>query len=120
VKLRFLTYSSVYLHMYVYQVTFDLLILLHRSIFPIHPNFRLVAIGEPKKSASQSERKSPLHSPWINPELLSMFQFHHVMPLPVDQEKEVILRKVRNVLVGFIQHVGSELEQAIDFKRPSQ
>ena len=106
--------------MYVYQVTFDLLILLHRSIYPIHPNFRLVAIGEPKKSAGQSERKSPLHFPWISPELLSMFQFHHVMPLPVDQEKEVIMHKVCNVLVGFIQHVGGELEQAIDFKRPSQ
>ena len=60
----------------------------------MHPNFRLVAIGEPKKSAGHAGGVSPLHSPWISPELLSMFQFHPVTPLPVDQEREVILGKV--------------------------
>ena len=62
---------------------------LPRSIYPIHPGFRVVAVGEHLKSSGSSSQAS-----WITPELLTMFQFHHVPPLPIDQEREVLMSRV--------------------------
>ncbi len=49
-------------------------------------------------SSSQSGRNSSGHAPsaapWLSPELLSMFQFHNVKVLPVEQEREIIQHKV--------------------------
>ena len=69
-----------------------------RNIFPIHPNFRLIGIGETQKSSSSGQRGfSQSLASWISPELLSIFHFHHVKSLPVSQEKEIIQRKVINL-----------------------
>lgn len=72
------------------------IILLVRNIFAVHPNFRLVGVGETHKSSSTGQQSGspPSLASWITPELLSMFHFHHVKPLPMDQERQVIMRKV--------------------------
>ena len=62
-----------------------------RRVLPIHPNFRVVAVGEPE---AKSRERSAAKSSWLNPEVLSMFHFHHVTPLPQEQEREVIMKKV--------------------------
>ena len=61
-----------------------------RSIYPIQSRFRVVGVGEPPKSSGSSPQAS-----WINPDLLTMFQFHSTLPLPVDEEREVLHTKVR-------------------------
>ncbi len=65
-----------------------------RKIYPIHPKFRLVGVGETHKSSGGESASSPSLASWLSPELLSMFQFHHVKPLPVQQERDIILSKV--------------------------
>ena len=72
-----------------------------RKIFSVHPKFRMIGIGETVKSSGSSQPSghgssghAPSLAPWISPEVMSMFQFHHVKALPVDQEKLVIQHKV--------------------------
>ena len=68
----------------------DILVFSHlRCIYPIHPAFRVVGLGEPVNSAEGSSQ--PL---WISPEVLTMFQFHHVPPLPIRQERHILENKV--------------------------
>jgi MoxR-like ATPase len=60
-----------------------------RCIYPIHPAFRVVGLGEPVISAEGSSQPS-----WISPEVLTMFQFHHIPPLPIHQERHILENKV--------------------------
>lgn len=60
-----------------------------RKIFPVHPKFRIVAIGEPV-----SHTVSPSATNWLSPEVVSMFQFTHLTPLPKNEEKQLIVGKV--------------------------
>ena len=73
-----------------------LLIFPCRKIYPIHPKFRLIGVGETHKSSANQSGSSPSVASWLSPELLSMFHFHHVRPLPVEQEKQIIRSKVRS------------------------
>ena len=74
-----------------------------RKIFPVHPKFRMIGVGETLKSSGSNQTggsgsgPTPSLAPWISPELLSMFQFHHVKALPVDQERHIIQHKVHTV-----------------------
>ncbi|KAG7467129.1 hypothetical protein MATL_G00150010 [Megalops atlanticus] len=54
-----------------------------RSIFPIHPSFRIVALAEPPVAGSTSQQ-------WLGPELLTMFLFHTMKPLGVAEETAII------------------------------
>lgn len=56
---------------------------LTRSIFPIHPSFRLLALAEPPVQGSRGQQ-------WLNPEILTMFFFHTVKPLDVAEEASII------------------------------
>ena len=67
----------------------------HRSIHKIHPKFRVIGIGEPQKQTSRMGGVSSTQTSWLHPELLSMFPYHHVKPLPREEERKVILSKVR-------------------------
>ena len=68
----------------------DILVFSHlRCIYPIHPAFRVVGLGEPVISAEGSSQPS-----WISPEVLTMFQFHHIPPLPIHQERHILENKV--------------------------
>ncbi|MBN3308156.1 VWA8 protein, partial [Amia calva] len=61
-----------------------------RSIFPIHPSFRIVALAEPPLVGSSSQQ-------WLGPELLTMFLFHPVNLLGMAEEAEVIRGMTPNV-----------------------
>ncbi len=54
-----------------------------RSIFPIHPSFRVVALAEPPVIGSSTQQ-------WLNPELLTLFLYHHLRPLSFAEEMDVI------------------------------
>lgn len=57
-----------------------------RGIFPISDKFRIVGLAE-HGSGAQVDLQS-------DPEFVSMFLFHHVEPLGMEGEREVILSKV--------------------------
>ncbi|PNI60300.1 VWA8 isoform 3 [Pan troglodytes] len=61
-----------------------------RSIFPIHPSFRVIALAEPPVIGSTAHQ-------WLGPEFLTMFFFHYMKPLVKSEEIQVIKEKVPNV-----------------------
>ncbi|XP_062982036.1 von Willebrand factor A domain-containing protein 8 [Elgaria multicarinata webbii] len=61
-----------------------------RSIFPIHPSFRIIALAEPPVVGSTTQQ-------WLGPELLTLFLFHHIKPLSKSEEIRVIKEMVPNV-----------------------
>ncbi|XP_053164187.1 von Willebrand factor A domain-containing protein 8 isoform X2 [Hemicordylus capensis] len=65
-------------------------ILQQRSIFPIHPSFRIIALAEPPVIGSTTQQ-------WLGPELLTLFLFHHMKPLSKSEEIKVIKGMVPNV-----------------------
>nr|XP_005585792.1 PREDICTED: von Willebrand factor A domain-containing protein 8 isoform X1 [Macaca fascicularis] len=60
-----------------------------RSIFPIHPSFRIIALAEPPVIGSTTHQ-------WLGPEFLTMFFFHYMKPLVKSEEIQVIKEKVPN------------------------
>lgn len=62
----------------------------NRSIFPIHPSFRIIALAEPPIVGSTTQQ-------WLGPEFLTMFFFHHMKPLVKSEEIQVIKETVPNV-----------------------
>ncbi|XP_006837671.1 PREDICTED: von Willebrand factor A domain-containing protein 8-like [Chrysochloris asiatica] len=61
-----------------------------RSIFPIHPSFRIIALAEPPVIGSTTQQ-------WLGPEFLTMFFFHHMKPLVKSEEIQVIKEMVPNI-----------------------
>ncbi|KAL3861823.1 hypothetical protein ACJMK2_007838 [Sinanodonta woodiana] len=60
-----------------------------RKIYPIHPGFRIIALGEPPVVGSSTQQ-------WLNPEMLTMFLFHNMRPLAEAEETTVIKSLVPN------------------------
>ncbi|KAJ3641595.1 hypothetical protein Zmor_028095 [Zophobas morio] len=56
------------------------------GILPIHPDFRIIAIGEPPSLNSPTGN-------WMTPELLSLFLFHEVRTLSKEEELHIIASK---------------------------
>ncbi|KAF4025563.1 hypothetical protein G4228_017818 [Cervus hanglu yarkandensis] len=54
-----------------------------RSIFPVHPSFRIIALAEPPVIGSTTQQ-------WLGPEFLTMFFFHYMKPLVKSEEIQVI------------------------------
>lgn len=66
-----------------------------RSIFPIHPSFRVLALAEPPVvGASSSNSKG---QQWLGPELLTMFLYHTVTPMSKAEELDLIEGLAPNV-----------------------
>ncbi|XP_072301028.1 von Willebrand factor A domain-containing protein 8 [Eucyclogobius newberryi] len=65
-----------------------------RSIFPIHPSFRVLALAEPPVLASGSSSKG---QQWLGPELLTMFLYHTVTPMSKAEEMALIEGLAPNV-----------------------
>ncbi|KAG5885894.1 hypothetical protein JTB14_019153 [Gonioctena quinquepunctata] len=60
---------------------------LHESgVFEIHPNFRIVAIGEPPNLQATAGN-------WMSPEILSLFVFHEMRTLSKQEEMHIITTK---------------------------
>lgn len=66
-----------------------------RSIFPIHPSFRILALAEPPVvGANGSNSKG---QQWLGPELLTMFLYHTVTPMSKAEEMELVEGLAPNV-----------------------
>ncbi|XP_059683052.1 von Willebrand factor A domain-containing protein 8 [Gavia stellata] len=61
-----------------------------RSIFPIHPSFRIVVLAEPPVIGSSTQQ-------WLGPEFLTLFLFHNVRSLSKSEEIQVIKDMIPNV-----------------------
>uniref|UniRef100_A0A8P0TBS6 von Willebrand factor A domain-containing protein 8 n=1 Tax=Canis lupus familiaris TaxID=9615 RepID=A0A8P0TBS6_CANLF len=61
-----------------------------RSIFPVHPSFRIIALAEPPVIGSTTQQ-------WLGPEFLTMFLFHYMKPLVKSEEIQVIKEMVPNI-----------------------
>uniref|UniRef100_A0A3Q1FF48 von Willebrand factor A domain-containing protein 8 n=1 Tax=Acanthochromis polyacanthus TaxID=80966 RepID=A0A3Q1FF48_9TELE len=71
-----------------------------RSIFPIHPSFRVLALAEPPvvgASTSNSSSSGSKGQQWLGPELLTMFVYHTVTPLAKAEEMGLIQGLCPNV-----------------------
>lgn len=60
-----------------------------RSIVPIHPSFRVLALAEPPATGTNTSSNSRGQQ-WLNPELLTMFLYHIVTPLSKVEEMDLI------------------------------
>lgn len=67
------------------QLNLDEKQLMDSGILKAHPDFRIVAIGEPSTTQSGN---------WLSPEVLSLFAFHEVRPLSKEEEMHIITSKV--------------------------
>ncbi|XP_068022589.1 von Willebrand factor A domain-containing protein 8 [Melanerpes formicivorus] len=61
-----------------------------RSIFPIHPSFRIVVLAEPPVIGSSTQQ-------WLGPEFLTLFLFHNIRTLSRREETEVIKQMIPDV-----------------------
>lgn len=57
-----------------------------KGVLQIHPEFRIVAIGEPPTLQTGAN--------WLSPEVLSLFLFHEAKPLNKHEEMHVITSQV--------------------------
>ncbi|XP_076011540.1 von Willebrand factor A domain-containing protein 8 isoform X2 [Genypterus blacodes] len=68
-----------------------------RSIFPIHPSFRVLALAEPPVVGAGTSSNSSRGQQWLGPELLTMFLYHTVTPLARAEEISLIQGLAPNV-----------------------
>ncbi|XP_051999049.1 von Willebrand factor A domain-containing protein 8 [Xyrauchen texanus] len=81
-----------------------------RSIFPIHPSFRVIALAEPPQVSSTTQQ-------WLGPEILTMFLFHNIKPLAKAEEMAVLQGMVPNVpseAVEQLLHLTHSLRKSND------
>lgn len=58
-----------------------------RNVLPIHPSFRIIAIGQ---LSNPSVVKSSKLNQFLNAELLTMFNIHYLDPLPLEESYSII------------------------------
>ncbi|KAK7153741.1 hypothetical protein R3I94_007188 [Phoxinus phoxinus] len=81
-----------------------------RSIFPIHPSFRIIALAEPPQVGSTTQQ-------WLGPEILTMFLFHTIKPLAKAEETAILQGMIPNVpkeAVEQLQHLTHSLRKSSD------
>uniref|UniRef100_A0A8C9W2Q1 von Willebrand factor A domain-containing protein 8 n=1 Tax=Scleropages formosus TaxID=113540 RepID=A0A8C9W2Q1_SCLFO len=81
-----------------------------RSIFPIHPAFRIIALAEPPVVGSSSQQ-------WLSPEIITMFLFHTMKPLDVAEETTIIQAMAPNTPAEAVQqllHLTHSLRKTSD------
>ncbi|XP_043927636.1 von Willebrand factor A domain-containing protein 8 [Protopterus annectens] len=72
-----------------------------RSILPIHPSFRIIALAEPPVVGSSTQQ-------WLSPELLTMFLFHILKPFSIREEVQVVK--------GLVSHIPQDaVDQLLKF-----
>uniref|UniRef100_H2YJD9 von Willebrand factor A domain-containing protein 8 n=1 Tax=Ciona savignyi TaxID=51511 RepID=H2YJD9_CIOSA len=67
-----------------------------KAVYRIHPSFRMIGLAEPPTTGSSAQQ-------WLNPELLTLFLYHHMEPLSVNNELEVIQKLVPDVSMDEIK-----------------
>lgn len=61
--------------------------MMDNGILRIHPSFRIIGLAEPPKAGSPNQQ-------WLNPEILTLFLYHHMAPLTTEFEMEIIQKMV--------------------------
>lgn len=82
-----------------------------RKVFPIHPAFRIIALSEPPVPGSASQQ-------WMTPEMLTMFLFHHLRPLSLKEEVDVVTKVVQKCpnmdkLLKFVHELRKSTDPAM-------
>lgn len=82
-----------------------------RKVYPIHPAFRILALSEPPVPGSASQQ-------WMTPEMLTMFLFHHLRPLSLKEERDVVSKVVPNCpnmdkLMNFVHELRKSNDAAL-------
>ncbi|XP_053732319.1 von Willebrand factor A domain-containing protein 8 [Synchiropus splendidus] len=88
-----------------------------RSIFPIHPSFRVLALAEPPVVGASTAGSNSKGQQWLGPELLTMFLYHTVHPLSRTEEITLIQGLTPNVppeAVEQLLHLTHGLRQTND------
>ena len=65
-----------------------------RSLFCIHPSFRIIGLSEPPVVGSSTQQ-------WLNSEMLTTFLFHHMRALEPQEELAVVKKLVRKTILYF-------------------
>lgn len=73
-----------------------------RGLLRIHPSFRIVALSELPVIGSSSQQ-------WLSSELLTMFLYHRMRPLSMDEELHVIKKLVRAFSFSALSQTRNEL-----------
>lgn len=96
-------FSGAYTHTVIFHCErcYDLMcvcVCFLRSIVPIHPSFRVVALAEPPvvSASTPTNSSSSGTQQWLSPELLTMFLYHTVPPMTKAEEMDLILGLVRH------------------------
>lgn len=81
------------------------------KVFPIHPAFRIIALSEPPVPGSASQQ-------WMTPEMLTMFLFHHLRPLSLKEEVDVVTKVVQKCpnmdkLLKFVHELRKSTDPAM-------
>nr|XP_009670755.1 PREDICTED: von Willebrand factor A domain-containing protein 8 isoform X1 [Struthio camelus australis] len=71
-----------------------------RSIFPIHPSFRIIVLAEPPVIGSSTQQ-------WLGPEFLTLFLFHNVQSLSKNEEIQIIKEMIPNVPSAAVEQLLS-------------
>ncbi|KAM3934338.1 von Willebrand factor A domain-containing protein 8 [Leptodactylus fuscus] len=83
-----------------------------RSILPIHPSFRIIALAEPPVIGSSTQQ-------WLGPELLTMFLYHNVMPSTRQEEVQIMREMVPNVPKEAVDQLLTLTHKLRDTKDPT-
>ncbi|XP_077339308.1 von Willebrand factor A domain-containing protein 8 [Lithobates pipiens] len=83
-----------------------------RSIFPIHPSFRIIALAEPPVIGSTTQQ-------WLGPELLTMFLYHMVKPSTRKEEIQIMKGMVPNVPKEAVEQLLTLTHKLLDTKDPN-
>nr|CAD7394578.1 unnamed protein product [Timema cristinae] len=79
------------------------------GVLRIHPSFRMVALAEPPEQNSSG-------APWLSTELLSLFVFHEMRPLALQEELQIVQQlfgKV-NPTLSRIMQLSHQLRESTD------
>ncbi|XP_034021432.1 von Willebrand factor A domain-containing protein 8-like [Thalassophryne amazonica] len=88
-----------------------------RSVFPIHPSFRVLALAEPPVVGAGTPAGSSKGQQWLSPELLTMFLYHSIAPLAKAEELSLIRTLTPGVPQEAIEqllHLSHSLQNTAD------
>ena len=84
-----------------------------RKILPIHPAFRIAALAEPPVLGGTASQA------WLGAEQLTLFFYHQMRPLGIDEETDVIVKSVPNLRKNQIDPLLKFTETLRESKDPT-
>ncbi|KZS03496.1 Protein C12.2 [Daphnia magna] len=95
-------------------------IMAEKKLFKVHKNFRIIALAEPPNSTGKTS------SHWLSPEVLSMFFFHTLRPMNMEEEVNILealvgdkLALAMHPVLKLAQHVRQSNDPTLNSLAPS-